>query len=90
MLHLLSSVTKDDVRSRLSLEEIPGIIRIGGFLNPIPPKTPVPPRSRVPITNKHKRRKMLLSFVVLHATGRLVLDKRWRHAIPRRMLDELW
>ena len=33
---------------------------------------------------------MLLSFVVLHATGRLVLDKRWRHAMPRRMLDELW
>ena len=33
---------------------------------------------------------MLLSFVVLNATGRPVLEKRWRHGIPRRALDELW
>ena len=32
----------------------------------------------------------LLSFVVLNSTGRPVLEKRWRHSIPRRALDELW
>ena len=33
---------------------------------------------------------MLLSLVVLNATGVPILEKRWRHSIPRRTLDELW
>ena len=33
---------------------------------------------------------MLFSFVVLNSAGRPVLEKRWRHTIPRRALDELW
>jgi len=33
---------------------------------------------------------MLLSFVVLNATGVPILEKRWKHGIPRRALEELW
>ena len=33
---------------------------------------------------------MLLAFLVLNASGRVVLEKRWRQSIPKRTLDELW
>ena len=33
---------------------------------------------------------MLDSMVILNASGRPILEKRWRLGIPRRTLDELW
>ena len=33
---------------------------------------------------------VLCGFAILNATGRPVLEKRWRQSIPRRTLDELW